>query len=625
MYWYSTLLSLLLLFAAAASTIVAHTAWKKRPVPGSIAFAITMLSITQWSLAFLAQMVSADFADKVAWATFQYLGLLILPIAWITFTFQYTGRGQLLTPLNLTSLSLIPAISFFLILTNDAHHLFWQNLGQNTMNGVAFLTITPAFWYWINAGFLYLCFLVGSLLLLTSQRYEISSLSPTQAWFLLFGLLLPWFGFALQLIGFNTIGLMPLAFALSGLIVAHYALRFYFPIRTPVANQALLNSLGDGLLVLDPSLTIVDANVAAETILQRPLTSFLGKPLATIWPELATQYPHVTQRSLDIAYNGPKGIQFYEVSASTLLDWRKTPSVHLLMLHDVTQRKQQETLREELTHSLVHDLRSPISNSLFALQMLKSSLTEETASADNYDLVDLTFANTEKVLNLVNNILDVARMENSQLPVKCTAVSLNHLVTKVVRGHLAHAQEKQIQLYQKLPQDLPPAWADAELLERVLQNLVDNSLKFSAPGGIVSISAVAVPDKQTNINRLEVSVSDTGPGIAPDLVSSIFDKFVTGEGKESGNGLGLAFCQMALTAHGEKIWVENNKGAGVTFTFSLTAVPARHKPSEMETAVAHPTALHPDQHLIHKPQAGRNSRPTSSNTPSRRPFPHEFA
>jgi signal transduction histidine kinase len=588
MYWYSTILSLFLLFAAATSISIALFSWRRRVMPGITAFTVTMLAITQWSLAFLAQMVSVDFAHKLAWAKFQHVGLLVLPVAWLVFSFQYTGRGRLLTPQNLLSLSLMPVISFCLILTNDTHLLFWQDVTLQTVNGLPLLAMTPAFWYWVTLAFLYLCFLVGSLLLLTSQRYEIASLAPRQALVLISGLLLPWFGLTLQLVGLSAINLTPLAFAVSGIVVACYALRFCFVRQTPLANQVVLNSLGDGLLALDPDLRVVDANAAAEAILQRPLSAIVNQPLTVIWPELATQYPYVQQQPLDIAYHGSSGLQFYEVSFSLLMDWRRLPSAHLLLLHDITQRKQQESRREEYTHTLVHDLRSPISNSLFALQMLKNNLAGKGDATGSHELVDLTVTNTEKILHLVNNILDVARMQEDQWPINRTAVFLDKLVAQVVKGHLAHAQEKQICLHYHVPADLPPAWADANLLERVLQNLIDNSLKFTAVGGVVNIRVALASEPaigQALPARLEVSVSDDGPGLPPELIASVFNKYVTGESKESGNGLGLAFCQMVLDAHNERIWVENNAEAGVTFTFSLTAVATPAKTTETETAV----------------------------------------
>jgi PAS domain-containing protein len=310
MYWYSTVLSLLLLFAAATSTIITFYAWKRRPVPGSAVFAVTMLAVAQWALAFLAQMVSPDLADKVVWATIQYLGLLILPVTWLVFTLQFTGQGHHLNPPNLLILSFVPIVSFLLILTNDAHHLFWHNHTLQIVNDLPVLVMMPAFWYWVNAAFLYACYLVGSLLLLTSQRYEISSLVPHQALILATGLLLPWFGLALQLAGLNTLSLMPLAFALSGIVVARYALCFRFSGRSPLADQGIVSSLGNGILAIDRELTVVDANTAAAAILQRPLTALLGLPLANVWPELAAQYPSVAEQPLDVAYTRNGDVHF---------------------------------------------------------------------------------------------------------------------------------------------------------------------------------------------------------------------------------------------------------------------------------------------------------------------------
>ena len=101
-----------------------------------------------------------------------------------------------------------------------------------------------------------------------------------------------------------------------------------------------------------------------------------------------------------------------------------------------------------------------------------------------------------------------------------------------------------------------PVWADAELIERVLKNLVDNSIKFTPSGGVIRVTAVATTNDQTNEPGLLVSVTDNGPGIPSAAQPQIFEQFVTGNHVESGSGLGLAFCKMALAAHDQTIWSE---------------------------------------------------------------------
>ncbi len=585
MYWYLTTFSLLLLLAAAISTVISLYAWKRRPVSGSVAFAIAMLAITQWSLAFLLHVVSVDEAAKFAWFKFQYAGIVILPITWLAFTLHYTGRGASLNSRNLLLLSLAPLITFVLVLTNDALGLFWQDMQVDVVHGLPVIAFTPTPLYWLSHAFLYGCFLAGSLLILTSRRYEIAALYPRQAFVLVMGLSLPWFGLALHFAGLNMVNLMPLMFALSGIVVARYVLRFRLWKKSDLTQHAVINSLDDGVLVLDQAQRVVAANAAAGKILERPLTDLVSHPLTAVWPDLAAQLDAMADKPRDVTRIRQGQICYYEARLSRLVDWRKLPSANLLVLHDITERKQAETLREDMTNSMVHDLRSPISNSLFALQMLKGSLEQDATSPDNYQLLDMTFANTEKVLHLINNILDVGRLENGKIPLNCTAVSLGALVRRVIKGQMAHAAEKQIVIQYDIPSDLPPAWADPDLLERVLQNLIDNSLKFSTTGGAIRLTAVTVPHTLTDKPRLEVSISDDGPGLPPELVHTAFDKFVTGSSKESGNGLGLAFCQMALAAHGEHIWAFNNRGQGVTFTFSLAVAPVASQEVHWETAV----------------------------------------
>jgi signal transduction histidine kinase len=132
---------------------------------------------------------------------------------------------------------------------------------------------------------------------------------------------------------------------------------------------------------------------------------------------------------------------------------------------------------------------------------------------------------------------------------------------------------------------LPLAWADAELIERVLQNLIDNAIKFTPTGGVVRVTAKVdtgppprvgkeLGERAEEHPRLLVSVSDTGSGIPPEIQGQLFKKFITGAQEGRGNGLGLAFCKMVIEAHGGRIWVERTSESGTTFTFTLPLAPA---------------------------------------------------
>lgn len=155
------------------------------------------------------------------------------------------------------------------------------------------------------------------------------------------------------------------------------------------------------------------------------------------------------------------------------------------------------------------------------------------------------------------------------MPLEQRAFSLADLVSEALQSQAALAGDKHIHLESQIPAELPPAWADAGLIARVLQNLIGNAIKFTLLHGTVRVTVAL--EKQPGSAKLLVQVRDSGAGIPPDIKPRLFQKFVSGQQPERGSGLGLAFCKLALEAHGERIWVESAPGTGATFIFSLAS------------------------------------------------------
>jgi NtrC-family two-component system sensor histidine kinase KinB len=164
------------------------------------------------------------------------------------------------------------------------------------------------------------------------------------------------------------------------------------------------------------------------------------------------------------------------------------------------------------------------------------------------------------------------------MPLRYEPVSLSALVDEALRVQLPLAAGKGVRLESSVSPSLPPAWADAKLIERVLQNLIDNAIRFTPLNGMVQVIAGQADDGVTGpeesgqpapVSQLHVSVSNNGPGLAPEVQDRLFQKFVTGGEQGSGTGLGLAFCKLAVEAHGGRIWVESEPDRITTFTFTL--------------------------------------------------------
>jgi signal transduction histidine kinase len=232
---------------------------------------------------------------------------------------------------------------------------------------------------------------------------------------------------------------------------------------------------------------------------------------------------------------------------------------------EIAERKRAEQLREDLTHTIVHDLRSPLTATMGFLEMLQ--LQPGSLPAGQAELLEIATRGARKALQLIDEILDVSRLESGALPLERAAVSMRRLVAEVLELQMPLARERGIALQEDVPSTLTPAWADPDLVSRVVQNLVGNALKFTPARGTVRV--LGGPDPEDS-GRLRISVCDSGPGIPPEVRGRLFEKFVTGR-QQRGSGIGLSFCRLAVEAHGGRIWEENGAQGGAVFVFTLPA------------------------------------------------------
>ena len=246
----------------------------------------------------------------------------------------------------------------------------------------------------------------------------------------------------------------------------------------------------------------------------------------------------------------------------------------LIVLRDVTRERVAEQTRADLIRAMVHDLRNPLTGMLASLDLIH--LLDERGDAElsskQRRYLEQTSDTARKMVRLVENILDVNRLESGQFPLKRRAVSLPSIIDSVSAAQRPLAAEKQLTIRQEVATDLPDAWADKAMVERILQNLLDNAIKFTPRGKEITLRAEREPEVGNGQAAVRLTVTDSGPGIPPDLKTQLFRKFVTGDHERSGRGLGLAFCKLAVEAHDGHLWMESEPGTGATFLFTLPAV-----------------------------------------------------
>jgi signal transduction histidine kinase len=275
-------------------------------------------------------------------------------------------------------------------------------------------------------------------------------------------------------------------------------------------------------------------------------------------------------RNIQQASDESPGEGEYDVQGR-ILHWHHLPVTaygtllgRLVVVRDVTEERSLERVRNDLTHMMVHDLRSPLTAIMGASDALGE--TSEALTPKERGTLDVIHNSADQMLDLITEILDVSRLESKQMPIERQATDIPALIAETLRMASSQIEKKHLRLANDTPADLPPAYADSRLIERVIQNLIGNAVKYTPEAGELRITAVPVEAPRP---LLMISVSDTGPGIPLEIQSRVFEKFVRGDHKEHGSGLGLAFCRLAVEAHQGRIWVESEPGRGATFHFTL--------------------------------------------------------
>lgn len=230
--------------------------------------------------------------------------------------------------------------------------------------------------------------------------------------------------------------------------------------------------------------------------------------------------------------------------------------------------RQVEDLRDDLTRIIVHDLRNPLNVVLGSLEILELVLNDANQAAAWAKWVRNAQEAGQQMLNMVDDLLDVSRLDSQQLPLNLTPVDIAALLVDKAQFYQPQAeQDKKMLTVQAAPQ-LPLVMADTKIISRILDNLIGNAFKYTDQDGQIELkTGLAGP-------VIEVTVADDGQGIPVEYHQRIFDKFIQvldGDDRalRKGTGLGLAFCRLAVEAHGGYIWVDSAPGQGSAFTFTL--------------------------------------------------------
>ncbi|MBN1485006.1 MAG: response regulator [Chloroflexia bacterium] len=346
-----------LMLSALISLGVAFFAWRRRSTRGALALALLSLAVANWCFWNGLELAGTNLETKMLMSKLEWVGIVGLPVGWLAFALQYTGRDRdWLSPFKLFWLLLIPLATLLLLWTNDLHHQIWVELGENVRVGRG---LEPSYGlpFWIYTAYEYVLIVVGSVLLFQALL-RAPHLYRRQIGAMLVAVLVPLIGNFLYLSGlspFPNLDLTPFSFTLTNVALAFGFLRFHLLDIVPVARDAVIEGMGDGLIVLDAQDRIVDLNPSAEAIIGVSSAEAIGRPAEEVLSarlDLIARYRYVPQVKDEITLN-PNGERCdFDLRISPLYDRRGKLSARLVVLRDITERKQAEVALQSAHYNL---------------------------------------------------------------------------------------------------------------------------------------------------------------------------------------------------------------------------------------------------------------------------------
>lgn len=335
-------------------------------------------------------------------------------------------------------------------------------------------------------------------------------------------------------------------------------------------QQALFNSMSEGVLVLDGEGRVRLVNQSLERLFglsgdMRGRTVMEALRLHQVQELFNRTLLEGQVQEFELNLPGLEGNRSLQVNSAVILGPDGRQQGMILVCHDLTRLKQLENIRREFVANVSHELRTPLS-------MIKGYVETLIDGAKDNPEVATKFLQTiakhaDRLTYLIEDLLTISRLESGHVLLNCQRTELQGVAARVLSDLETRASAKQVTLRSEIPAEFA-AHADAERLQQVFFNLVDNAIKHGRTGGRVSIGA-----RRNDRKQFELSVHDDGPGIPADAQTRVFERFYRVDKARSrdagGTGLGLAIVKHIVQSHGGEVWVESEPGQGATFCFTL--------------------------------------------------------
>jgi signal transduction histidine kinase len=594
---------ILLGIAILVSLRLAILVWRQRQTPGSLVFFILMLGLVVWSVASIGELSVTTLEGKLLFSKITYIGIVTVLTSWLIVVLQQTGRETWLTRRTIALLMIEPVVVLALVWTNEYHHLIWADTQLIQSGNLIVGDFTQGIAFWVHAVYSYILILLTTFFLIQRvRRYE--NLYRQQAVVLLLAIFAPILGNVLFLMGFVDVDLTPFGFSITSVFVAVGLLRLRLLDIVPVARETVIENMRDALLVLDAQNRVLDLNDATMALVGGG-QQWAGSTVEKLLPELEPMLEDSIGEKQELMLTRANATRYYEVQISAVYDRAKRLRGRAVLLHDITRRKQAAQrieeqnaeleqanaalevaraqaeeatrLKSQFLATMSHELRTPLTAIIGYTEIQLAGMTGEL-NAEQRGFQDRVLVNAEHLLKLINEILDLAKIEAGRTEIVKKPFEVQSWLHEVVGQVSGLAATKGLTFEQQFDEQLPnKLLGDAPRLKQVVINLLSNAIKFTEKG------KVTLAVRRQEDATWTVTVTDTGIGIPAHLQEIVFEEFRQVDSSSTrvhgGTGLGLAIVRKLVLLMGGNIRLSSQVGQGSTFTVTL---PLMEAPQEAE-------------------------------------------
>ena len=565
------------------AAVIART---RRGVPGGTAFGWMMLAIAWWSFTSALHTLIDDFETRIVIAKLQYLGVAPIGVLWLLFATDYSRVGWPAHRISRALVWIVPVVTLVLVATNEEHQWHWRAIDEVMTPLGRRLVYHGGSWYWVHASYSYLLILIGTVTLARG----LGRFPPPyrrQTVLILAGAIVPWAGNLLYLtraLPVTGLDLTPIAFTVSGACFTFGIYRYRLFGLVPVAREMVVDSMEDGVIVLDAERRLVDLNAAAERYTGCTAAS-LGRPI----DEVVAWWTGAVDEDRPLAEGQPAlvkvepGPRYFEVKVSAVSDAKRRFVGWLVIVHDVSNRRRNEAERHTFERRVQEQQQSE------SLMVLAGGVAHDfnnllTGILGNADLIAILSPPDSDQRRAAETIV-IGAQRAADLVSKMLAysgggrvvaehVDLDSLVKEMV-DLLGASVARHCTVIYNSPGALPLVETDPTHLRQVVLNLIVNAAEAVDDAGVITVETgeeslgrallaqMTFGDNVSPGRYVFIDVADNGAGMNEHTMTRMFDPFFST--KDQGRGLGMAAVRGIVRSHRAALRVTSAEGQGTRF------------------------------------------------------------